>query len=43
MQAIAKVILFGEHSVVYGKKALAIPIKELKLRVKKTRRKVLSR
>ena len=35
MQAIAKVILFGEHSVVYGKKALAIPIKELKLRVKK--------
>lgn len=40
MQAIAKMILFGEHSVVYGKKALAIPIKELKLKVKKQKEKI---
>lgn len=41
MQAIAKIILFGEHSVVYGKKALAIPIKELKIRVKKQKEKCI--
>lgn len=35
MQAIAKMILFGEHSVVYGKRALAIPIKDLKIKVRK--------
>lgn len=39
MEAIAKIILFGEHSVVYGKRALAIPIRELKIRVKKTKEK----
>lgn len=39
MQAIAKIILFGEHSVVYGKKALALPIKELKIRVEKRSKK----
>ncbi|MBD3204688.1 mevalonate kinase [Candidatus Woesearchaeota archaeon] len=32
-EACAKIILFGEHSVVYGKPAIAVPVKELVTRV----------
>lgn len=34
MRAIAKLILFGEHSVVYGKRAIAIPIKNMSISTK---------
>lgn len=33
MSTSSKIILIGEHSVVYGKRAIAIPIKKLKLSV----------
>lgn len=33
MSACSKIILLGEHSVVYGKKALAIPVKELTVQI----------